>query len=622
MAGQAYCVRQIQSDPKRVMPFQSDVILDQAGKAVRRPAQHTLAWLKRQMQTGSMAYILLAAFIGLLAGITAAIAGHISHAMQVILYGFSPDLRLSELPGIEPWRLLALPLGGLVLGAIRFIFPRRTRAPIDAVEANALHGGRIPLRDSFIVSLQTLVSNGFGGSVGLEAAYAQMGGGLASKIGQWLELKRSALRTLVGAGAGSAIGAAFGAPLAGSFYAFEIVLGGYTQVALAPVAAASLTAVLAATMMQAEPFVIASTIGRDIELSSYFLYAVLGGVCALTGIMIIRSVATVESLVRRLPIGDVWRPVIGGLCLIPIAFAAPQALSSGHGAMQLYLNQMALVKTLLIVFALKVTASVVSLAFGFRGGLFFASLFLGSLLGAAFAQIINAAASVIDATTPLHLAINLDITNAALVGMAALAVAVVGGPMTMSLMVLEVTHDFALTAAVVTAALVCSALVRDKFGYSFSTWRLHLRGETVRNARDIGWMRSMTATTLMRKNHTTLNEHDSVAAFREKVPLGSTSRVLLTDDLGDYRGIVQTASAYLDTLDPDTPLSQLAKQTEVYVRPDMDVAAILRVFEHFSVDDLAVVDEQHRLMGFLSEKYVNRRYVEELERSQREFFGE
>jgi CIC family chloride channel protein len=600
------------------MPFQSDAII---GHAVR-PAEHTLAWLKRRMQTGSMAFILLAAAIGLLSGITAAVAGHISHAMQVLLYGFSPDLRLSELPGIDPWRLIALPMGGLVLGFIRFIFPRRTRAPIDAVEANALHGGRIPLRDSLIVSLQTLISNGFGGSVGLEAAYAQMGGGLASKIGQWLDLKRSALRTLVGAGAGSAIGAAFGAPLAGSFYAFEIVLGGYTPVALAPVAAASLAAVVAATMMQAEPFVIASTIGRDIELSSYFLYAVLGGVCALTGILIIRSVATVESLVRKLPIGDVWRPFVGGLFLMPIAFAAPQALSSGHGAMQLYLNQMALVKTLLTVFALKVVASVLSLAFGFRGGLFFASLFLGSLLGAAFAQIINTAVHILDITTPIHIGVTLDTTNAALVGMAALAVAVVGGPMTMSLMVLEVTHDFALTAAVVTAALVCSALVRDKFGYSFSTWRLHLRGETVRNARDIGWMRSMTAAILMRKNHTTLNEHESVAAFRDKVPLGSTSRVLLTDDHGDYRGIVPTASVYLDTLDPDTPLSQLAKQTEVYVRPDMDVAAILRVFEHFSVDDLAVVDDHHRLLGFLSEKYVNRRYAEELEQSQREFFGE
>jgi len=582
------------------------------GKAVKRPVLRGVALIKRHLQGSEVWFIVLAGGIGLIAGVMAALLGHFSHMLQSMLYGFSPDLRLSALPVIQPWHLIALPLGGAALGLVRFIFPRRTRAPIDVVEANALYGGRIPLRDSLIVSFQTFLSNGFGASVGLEAAYAQLGGGFASKIGQWLDLKRVSLRTLVGAGAGSAIGAAFGAPLAGAFYAFELVLGGYTVAALAPVAAASLMAVLAAQLMNIEPFVIASTAGQSIEISGYLLYAVLGALCAGVGIAIIRLVASVEAVVRKLPIGDIWRPMIGGLFLMPVAWAAPQAISSGHGAMHLYMAQQAAVLALLAVFALKLSASVISLAFGFRGGLFFASLFLGSLLGAAFAQIVN----------QIYPAADLDILNASLVGMAALAVAVVGGPMTMSLMVLEVTHDFNLTAAVVTAALCSSAIIRERFGYSFSTWRLHLRGETVRNARDIGWVKALTATHLMRKNHTTLPADTSVAAMREQVPLGSTSRVLLVDDKGDYCGIVLTAEAWIDSQETLTPLSQLARQTEVYVRPDMDISAIMRVFEHFGVDDLAVVDEDHKLLGLLTEKYVNRRYVEELERSQREFFGE
>jgi CIC family chloride channel protein len=587
----------------------SDYVL---GKVVKRPVLRGVALVKRHLQGSEVWFIVLAGGVGLIAGVMAALLGHFAHALQALLYGFSPDLRLSALPQIQPWHLIALPLGGAALGLVRFIFPRRTRAPIDVVEANALYGGRIPLRDSLIVSLQTFISNGFGASVGLEAAYAQLGGGIASKIGQWLDLKRVSLRTLVGAGAGSAIGAAFGAPLAGAFYAFELVLGGYTVSALAPVAAASLMAVLAAQLMNIEPFVIASTVGQTIEISGYLLYAVLGALCAGVGIAIIRLVASVEAVVRKLPIGDIWRPMIGGLFLMPVAWAAPQALSSGHGAMHLYMAQQAAVLTLLGVFALKLCASVISLAFGYRGGLFFASLFLGSLLGGAFAQIVN----------QIYPAAELDILNASLVGMAALAVAVVGGPMTMSLMVLEVTHDFNLTAAVVTAALCSSAIIRERFGYSFSTWRLHLRGETVRNARDIGWVKALTAISLMRKNHTTLSDDLSVAAMREQVPLGSTSRVLLVDGNGDYKGIALTAEAWIETQETLTPLRELARQTEVYVRPDMDISAIMRVFEHFGVDDLAVVDEHHKLLGLLTEKYVNRRYVEELERSQREFFGE
>ncbi len=594
------------------MPFQNDAhstpMLD---RKVKRPVLRGFASFKRLIQGSGIWFVVLATLVGWLAGIMASLLGHFSHLLQSLLYGFSPDLRLSALPSVPIYRLLSLPLGGLILAGVRMAFPRR-RAPIDVIEASALYGGRIPARDSLMVSLQTFISNGFGGSVGLEAAYAQMGGGLASKMGQWLDLKRAQLRTLVGAGAGAAIGAAFGAPLTGSFYAFEIVLGGYTPATLAPVAAASLAAVLAAQLMQAEPFVIASTANQGIEVSGYLLYAALGLLCAGVGVLIIKLVANMETLVRRLPVGEIWRSVIGGACLIPIAWAAPQALSSGHGAMQLFLGHRTYVTTLVLVFLLKVSASVLSLAFGFRGGLFFASLFLGSLLGSAYAQVVN----------DFYPAAHLDVTNASLVGMAALAVAVVGGPMTMSLMVLEVTHDFALTAAVVTAALCCSLIVRERFGYSFSTWRLHLRGEAVRNPRDIGWMRSMTAVTLLRKNPIALPEHASIAELREQVPLGTTSRVFLTDDKGDYRGIVPTAQAYIETLDVDTPLSQLAKQTEVYVRPDMDISAILRVFEHFGVDDLAVVNEEHKLLGMLSDKYVNRRYAEELERSQREFFGE
>jgi CIC family chloride channel protein len=112
------------------------------------------------------------------------------------------------------------------------------------VEANALQGGRIPATDNLVIAAQTILSNGCGASVGLEATYAQMGGGMASLLGQRLHLRRADLRTLVGAGAGAAVGAAFSAPLAGAFYAFEIVIGTYSTAAVAPVIAASLAAAL------------------------------------------------------------------------------------------------------------------------------------------------------------------------------------------------------------------------------------------------------------------------------------------------------------------------------------------------------------------------------------------
>ncbi len=217
---------------------------------------------RRRLRESEAAFILLAALTGLAAGLMTNVQNGIAHGIQHFFYGVGIN-RLSALGSIHhPWKLLALPLGGLAMVSMAELFRRRKRTPIDVVEANALHGGRIPFIDNLVVASQTIVSNGAGASVGLEAAYAQMGGGVASLLGQAMKLRRNDLRTLVGAGAGAAIGAAFGAPLTGAFYAFEIVIGAYTPAAIAPVVAAALTAALVTRSLGVEPYLIATTADR------------------------------------------------------------------------------------------------------------------------------------------------------------------------------------------------------------------------------------------------------------------------------------------------------------------------------------------------------------------------
>jgi CIC family chloride channel protein len=571
-----------------------------------------LSALRRRFRTSEIWFLLLAIAIGIAAGLMASVIGRAARDLQELLFGFSDQNRLSALSMIAPWRLLALPLGGAVLGLLGLSLRRRRRAPIDVVEANALHGGRIPLSDSLLVSTQTLISNGIGASVGLEAAYAQIGGGLASILGQWLHLRRSDLRTIVGAGAGGAIGAAFGAPLTGAFYAFEIVIGAYTPASIAPVAAAALAAVVTARTLGIVPYLIAAPGGAPIHTIDYLVYAALGIVCGFAGIAIMRLVALSESAVRASAIPEGVRPLVGGLLMIPIAWLSPQALSAGHGALHLDLTAQAALATLAAIFLLKVLASAVSLGFGFRGGLFFAALFLGSLLGQIFALL----SAKIGFLPPVPL------VDAALVGMAALAVAIVGGPMTMSLLVLEVTHDFALTATVLTASLCSTLIVRTRFGYSFSTWRLHLRGESIRSARDIGWVHALTAGRMMREKPATIPSTKTVAEFRRAFPLGSTSRVVVIDIPARYVGIVPTAAAHSESLAPGGPIGGAAILRDAFLSPETNIAEAMRAFDDNEADELAVVGPGRRLLGIVTEKFVRRRYAEELEKAQRALFGE
>ncbi len=589
------------------MPFETELT------SARKHVRSFTSAVREVFRTRHDAFLVLALLVGLLAGGLSLLQGALAHGLQAWWYGLSDgDDRLSSLPHLAPWKLLALPLFGLPIGLISLAARARKRQLVDAVEANALHGGRMSMRDNLIVATQTILSNGCGASVGLEAAYAQMGAGAGSQLGRILRLRRADIRILVGTGAAAAIAAAFDAPLAGAFYGFEIVIGAYTPAALAPVAVAVLGAVAVRAAAGAQLAMLPAPTDIGLEFRDYALYILLGVASALAGVAIMRLVTLIEQGVERTGLPRWLRPAIGGLLLIPLAMLTPQVLSSGHGAQHLDLTANEPLRWLALLLLLKSLASAISLGFGFRGGLFFASLFTGSLLGAVVAKLLGLAFG----HPPL------DVTGAALIGMAALAASIVGAPMTMAMLVLEGTHDFALTSAAIAAVLVSSAMTRQIFGFSFSTWRFHLRGAEIKSARDVGWVRNLTAGVMMRRGPITLPAAMSVAEVRQRLPLGATTRIVLVDAAGGYAGIVVLADIYADRVKPQSLVAEHAQSRDLALAEDADALAIMRQFDRSQSDELAVVDEHRRVLGVLSERFVRKRYAEELERSQRELLGE
>jgi CIC family chloride channel protein len=577
----------------------------------RRLWVRLVVFLRARIRASELWLAVICAGVGAAAGLAAVGTGGLAHLFQAGLYGISPSRRLSTIPALPLERLPILPLGGLILGLATLWWTRRRPGTIvDPVEANALHGGHMSARDSLFVLFQCLFSNGFGASVGLEAAYAQIGGAIASVTGGALNLRRSDLRSFVGAGAGAGIAAAFGAPLTGAFYAFEIIIGSYTTANIAPVVAAALAGGLISRLLHANTLAFHATVTDSLTGLHYLLFAALGLICALMGVGIMRCVGWCEGLVSRLPIPRWSRPAIGGVLLAAIAFFQPETLSAGHGAMNLDLASDLGLSTLALLFLAKAGASVIALGFRFRGGLFFASLYLGSLLGRLFIGLLYAAGVYV----------GMDPLAAALVGMGALAVAIIGGPFTMSFLVLETTGDFGLAAATLTASIVASLVVRETFGYSFSTWRLHLRGETIRSAHDVGWLRTLTAGRMMRTDVESTPAAGSLAAFRAQFPLGSTRRVIALTPEGRYAGIVRVAAAYADPA-RDAPVGSLAILKAQSLGPDMSIKECMSLFDSTASDELAVLDADGRPLGLLSETFATRRYAEELEKARRDLTG-
>jgi chloride channel protein, CIC family len=266
------------------------------------------------------------------------------------------------------------------------------------------------------------------------------------------------------------------------------------------------------------------------------------------------------------------------------------------------------------VFVLKAIASVISLGSGFRGGLFFATLFLGALGGRLFA-------AGIDLIWP---GLNLDPNVYAIVGMSALSASVIGGPLTMSFIALESTGDLWLTTIVLVAVIISTQITRELFGYSFATWRLHLRGETIRSAADVGWIRDLTVRRLMRPDVATVNADMPVQEFRSKFPLGSKTQVVAVDAAGHYAGLVVVADAHAADVEMTGGLHGILHHRVVVLHPEMNIQEAIAVFDAAEAESLAVVEAtgEHRPIGILTEAHAMRRYAEESERQRRDMIGD
>jgi len=527
--------------------------------------------------------------------------------LRRLAFGIPPDGHLSDID-LGPARVLMMPvLGGLLVGLVSALLRRwRPREVVDAIEANALFGGRMSVGDSLGLVAVTLLSGGFGASVGLEAAYTQLGAALASRLGRSVELRRDDVRTLVGCGAAGAIAAAFNAPLTGAFYAFELIIGSYTLHTLAPVGIAALIGALVVRGLVGSNPIFEMSHAIAVSPSDYPILFGLGLASAGLGILIMKGVTSTEALFRSLAVPRWARPALGGLVIGALALPFPQILGAGHGGIMRVLHSGFDLPFLAGLIVAKIVASAVSIGAGFRGGLFSTSLFLGSLFGSLIGAVL--------ARLGPHL--GTDPLICTLVGMGAVAAAIVGAPMTMIMIVLETTGDFAAIIGVMVGVVTAAIAVRHWFGYSFATWRFHLRGLTIRSPDDVGWINELLIGPMMRRDPAVIAADLTIEELHRRFPTGSIKKVFVVDERGRLRGIIDPVEASgLESAEAVKTVGELVSKPAPFLLPRNDLRTALDRFSQTAQETLPVVDnsEDRRIIGYLSEAYALRRYAHELE---------
>ena len=575
----------------------------------------TLWRLIREQQP---AQIVLCGLLGIGVGLLIVIAHHLIQTLNAELFHLGEGEHLSATQDIPPSRILLVPLvGGLALGAYIWIMKiLRPRDIIDPIEANAIYGGRMSLTDSVRLFFAAFISNGSGVSIGMEAGYTQLGSGILSWVGRKLQLRREDLRVLVAAGAAAAIAAAFNAPLAGAFYGFELVLGTYMIAALPQVAAAALGAALCARIFTGGEVLFSLPLAiTEIPAINYPFFILLGIASAIIGILTMKLVTRCEKIWSQLPVPSWLHPAIGGALFGIIAIMFPQVLGSGQGAIDEHLKNHWPLLALIGLVVAKIVASAISVGSGFRGGLFSSALLIGALFG----QIAGILAGIVLPYSEGQL------ETFMLVGMGAVAASIVGAPVTMVLLILEMTGNFPTTTAVLLGVLIASAITRYAFGYSFSTWRFHLRGLRISGAHDVGWVRELTVEKIMQTGTKSVLAETPLGEIRDQYPAGSVKRVVVMDVRDHYHGTIDIAELHSvpqEILETKTA-RDIATHQDAFLLPHENIQQALEKFTTLKMEELPVLTSptNARVLGYLSEAYALRRYAQELEARSAAFGG-
>jgi CIC family chloride channel protein len=166
---------------------------------------------------------------------------------------------------------------------------------------------------------------------------------------------------------------------------------------------------------------------------------------------------------------------------------------------------------------------------------------------------------------------------------------------------------------VVTAAMG----VRHWFGYSFATWRFHLRGLSIRSPEDVGWINELLVGPMMRRDPAVIAAELPLEELRHRFPMGSTKQIFVVDERGRLSGIIDPAEASgPESAGAVKTVGQLISRPAQFLLPGDDLRTALERFSQTAQETLPVVDsnEDRRIVGYLSEAYALRRYAQELER--------
>jgi len=469
------------------------------------------------------------------------------------------------------------------------------------LEALALHGGRIRPRVSFFGILAPAITIGSGGSVGREGPIALIGAAFGSLLGQSLRLSERDISLLLACGAAAGIGATFNAPIAGGFFGLEVILGTYAMGALVPVFLSSVMGVSVFNAFMGSRAVLVTPPYHVINHFAVLFMLTLGVVMAFVAWLYTSGLTFSEDLFARLPLQFWQKGLLGGLLVGLLGLILPQVLGVGYPVMHAALLGSLGLGLLLVLFAAKLVATLLTIGAGGSGGVFAPSLFIGGMAGGAFGALLHAISPSLAPFPEIY----------AVAGMAAMFAAAAQAPFVAITILLEITGDYRLTAPVMAAAAISYGLYRLFTPYSMYTVRLSRRGIVILRGQDVRptdqvTVRSQVDRMQQRRISASMPSSDAY----EFLTASDRPFALVTDDDGTVLGLL-TLVELVHALDApgsaERPVREFLPPMPRPIEADASLDAALRQLGQYDMDALPVTD-QGRVIGVISRGAVLRGY--------------
>ena len=449
--------------------------LGAAGEATRRIMGAGDGGLGVALRTSNSGLLALSLAVGAAAAGFAVLFRWLIRIFTLLFSGHSdysavPGSAHPSLPGLGRWFVVLVPVvAGLLYGPLVHFFAREARGHgvPEVMFAVSHRGGRIAPQVAAVKALASALCIGGGGSVGREGPIVQIGSALGSTLGRLLKVPEVRLRVLVACGAAAGIAATFNAPLAGVFFAMELILADFTaqsfgMVVLSSVAASVIgRAVLGDTpFLRLPPF----SVGHPAE---YLLFAALGLIAGAVGVGFTKVLYAIEDVCDGLWRGPEWlRPAVGGMVLGLLLLVLPQMYGVGYPVLDNAVDGRYAVAFLALLLVGKMVATSLTIGIGGSGGVFAPSLFIGAMLGAGFGQTAHALAPSIAGPVGAY----------GLIGMGAVFAGAARAPITAVIILFELTGEYTIILPLMAAIVLATGISHRLSPDTIYTLKLRRRG--------------------------------------------------------------------------------------------------------------------------------------------------